>query len=312
MADRNPDPGLPRYAAISLGAGWNGVVLSSPCPSDVSGNVIVAPSVEQWREWLDLLVQDRRRLPGARVLKTSETVEVWETRLPRQCDADEPLRVICKQTKLHGVRDAIAGCLRPSAARRNFEQAQVVQKAGIGTAVPLAWLECRSPRASWLITEFLDGVVDIDSHVLTVLSRAEVAGNRTHRNAVIGASVQVFRGLERAGLYHRDMKASNILLAPVGEQGKALRACIVDLDGLAAYRSWRSVWKPIVRLAASLLQYPTVNQTDYARFLREYLIAGGQDRFAWRTHFPRLRKQAARYAQAAQSRKSGKLDGYSG
>lgn len=312
MADGNPGSGLPRYAVISIGDGWKGVALSSSCPSDVCGNVIVAPSIEQWRDWLGMLAHDSRQLSGVRVLKTSETVEVLETQLPRKSNADKPLRVICKQTKLRGVKDALFGFARPSATRHNFERARELQNAGIGTALPLAYLERKSPRSSWLITEFLDGVIDLDAYVLTVLSRAGAADNRDRRNAVLRALAELFRGLERASLYHRDMKASNILLVHANKPGVKPCACIVDLDGLATHRPWRSAWKPIVRLAASLLQYPAVSRADYARFLRDYLIAGGQYRFAWRTHFPRLRKQAARYAQAAHRRKSNKLDGFTG
>ena len=312
MADSCPIVELPRYVRISIGDGWSGLALSSSYPTDSSENAIVAPSIEQWREWLDLLVQDRRRLPGARVLKTSESVEVIETQLPPRGDADKAVRVICKQTRLHGAWDAMVGFVRPSAARRNFERAQALHKAGIGTALPLAYLERRSSRASWLITEFLDGVMDLDAYVLTILSRAGSAENRTRRDVVIRAVAGLFCGLERAGLYHRDMKASNILLVHAGEQARSPRACIVDLDGLAAFRAWRSAWKPIVRLAASLLQYPAVTRTDYLRFLREYCSEIGQECCDWRTHLGRLRKQAARYAQAAQKRKSNKLDGFTG
>ena len=295
-------PQAPEYASFSLGE-WTGLTLMR----GACAGTPAAPPIE-WK-WLERLVSDRGTLPGLRILKTSETVDIFEVRLPRGLDQD-PLRVICKQTNTRGVKDGLAGLVRPSAARRNFERAKALQSARIGTALPLAYLERKSPRASWLITEYLEGVVDLDAYVLTVLSRSSTAIRQDRRVAIISALVGLCRGLERAGLYHRDLKASNILLANV--QLDPPRVFIVDLDGLNPTRPWRSAWKPMTRLAASLLQYSGVSSADYARFLREYLVADGQSSRAWRSHFHRLRKQAARYSQAAQNRKTKKLDGYAG
>ncbi len=298
----------PLYLAVDV-ENWKGEVLVQPAGE---AGLPIHPNLgKRWREWLSSLINHPHSLPGVRVLKTSKTVEVLEARLALR-DNETPVRVICKQVKIRGAKDALAGLFRRSSARRNFERASRLQKAGIGTATPLAWLERRSPRTSWLITEFLDDVIDLDAYVLTVLSRSTAGTDRALRNAIVRSLVEMFRGLQWGGLYHRDMKASNVLLANAGSKDNPPRVCIVDLDGLSTHRPWRSYWKPIVRLAASLLQYPAVTRTDYARFLREYLMEFGADRRAWRTHFTRLRKQAARYSQAAHKRKSDKLDGFSG
>ncbi len=294
------------YVNIELD-GWRGLVLINSRPS--ARNRLEMENADPWRAWLTMLVQNVQKLPEAKVLKTSDTVEVLEAQFPRNAD-ERPLHVVCKHTKSRGIKDAITGFARTSAARRAFGRALLVQTAGIETAQPLAYLERKFPRTSWLITEYLEGVVDLDAYVLTCLSRVETRGDRARRNAIVHALVDLYQGFKSADLYHRDMKASNILLA--NTQGDSPRACIVDLDGLEPTRLWRSEWKPIVRLAASLLQYPAVTRTDYARFLRDYLIAGGEDRRAWQTHFLRLRKQAARYAQAAHKRKSNKLEGFTG
>lgn len=266
--------------------------------------------MERWREWLEVLIRDHRKMPGLKVLKTSETVEVLEAQLPCENEDEKPLRVVCKQSKVRGVKDRMAAAFRGSAARRNFDRASMLQSRGICTATPLAYVERHSPCTSWLVTEFLDGLIDLDAYVLTVLSRG--GAERSRRISIIRCVAGLFGRLKWAGLYHSDMKASNILLANTGDPTVPPQAYLVDLDGLAPLRPWRSAWKPVVRLAASLMQYPSVRGTDYARFLREYMVAAGQDGRAWRSHFQRLRKQAARYARAASSRKHNKLDGYSG
>ncbi len=302
------DSAIPSYVPFNLRK-WNGLVLIKSGP--LAGKPIQFSTPEAWRTWLETLVTDSHRLPEAKVLKTSKTVEVLHAQLPL-VSGNPPGRVICKQAKTITFKDLLLRFIRASAARRNFNMAQALQRHNIATALPLAFLENPTTGSSWLVTEFLEDVVDLDAYVLMVLSRSTPMMKRCRRNVIIASIANLFRSLERAGFYHRDMKASNILLAHTADSMAAPESCIVDLDGLEKRRPWRSAWKPIVRLAASLLQYPAVTRTDYIRFLREYSGASGQDRSTWRSHYHRLRKQAARYARAAQRRKSNKLDGFSG
>lgn len=281
---------------------WSGVVLSSPCVSDVTRRAIPEPTVSGWTQWLRLLIEKQAGIPGGKVLKTSNNVEVVQAYLPAN-DDNIAVSVVAKQIRTGSILDS----LRSTPAKRNFDRGLRLRDSGIATALPLALLEKRSPRASWLITEFLDTVMDLDTLVLRELSRLDTRWDRKRRSGLARALAQVFHNLECAGLYHRDMKASNILITQ-GSDNELPRACIVDLDGLARMWPWRSRWKPLVRFAASLLQYESVTTTDYARFLKEYLSVRGEDPASWPAHFRRLRKQAARYSQAARSRKIDKLD----
>ena len=86
---------------------------------------------------------------------------------------------------------------------------------------------------------------------------------------------------------------------------------LIDLDGLRR-RTMFDVgrrWQPLVRLAASLLSYPTVTRTDYLRFLIAYLSHSKHRSGAWRVYFGKLGQKASAYLQRAQRRKTGKLDG---
>lgn len=294
------DSAAPLYAKVGAADGSGGLVR-------VETGSDLRKQTQQWLSWVETLTSKPYSLPGYRVLKTSEKVEVFEAHSPFAMLG----RVVCKQTKYRRDKDSLFGRLRSSPAKRNFHRAKALEAAGIGTPRPVGSIERWTPRASWFITEHLDGIVDLESYVLSVLPRIEQAKRHPTRTALIGALARLFRDLEQARLYHRDMKASNIL---IGQNKAPPRPMIflVDLDGLGRRLPWRSRWKPIVRLGASLLDCQAVNQGDYARFLQAYLAARQEGRHLWRVHFRRLASQARAYAKAAQSRKAVKLDGYGG
>jgi hypothetical protein len=89
---------------------------------------------------------------------------------------------------------------------------------------------------------------------------------------------------------------------------------LVDLDGLHPRRWWdrRRRWQPLIRLGASLRDYPGLTRTDFARFLHRYLSQIGRPKAEWKTHFRRLTRDATEYAQRSQLRKTHKLDGFTG
>jgi len=169
-------------------------------------------------------------------------------------------------------------------------------KAGIDTAIPLARIERTSLRgSSWLVTEFLADVVDLDQIVLSLLPHLERRALHRVKTGLSEALVELFARLCDARFYHRDLKASNILFTNwEGREGTA-RTMLVDLDGLQHRRWWhaRRRWQPLVRIAASLRDYPALSRTDYARFLHQYLSRVGIPTANWKAYFRRLAREAA-------------------
>ncbi|HUG90224.1 MAG TPA: lipopolysaccharide kinase InaA family protein [Planctomycetaceae bacterium] len=120
------------------------------------------------------------------------------------------------------------------------------------------------------------------------------------RSRILAAAGCVGRLLGRmhaAGIAHRDLKASNLLL---GTAGGELRAWVIDLDGAAVQprvSSGRRL-RNLARLVVGLAGRREVTHTARLRFLRSYLNAAGDSPAAWKSTWRGLaelsRKLAAR------------------
>ena len=326
------------FTPIELSRGIRGEILTEcrlptrHCP--VPRNL---PSFTEWRPWLAQLVTDPAALPGYATLKYSKSGEVFRARFPGPGDPHAAtLDVACRYFPVNETQKRRKtqtqktenGCsflrfcvsvflrfFRPSRASRNLLRARRLLQVGIDTPVPLAWIERTTPpRSSWLVTEFVANVVDLDQIVLTLLPRMDRRARRKARNGVVDAVVELLARLDRAGLHHRDLKASNILMTNWEGRETRPRPMLVDLDGLHPRRWWdrRRRWQPLIRLAASLRDYPGLTRTDFARFLHRYLSQIGRPKAEWKTHFRRLTRDATEYVQRSQLRKTRKLDGFTG
>jgi hypothetical protein len=164
------------------------------------------------------------------------------------------------------------------------------------------------------VTEYLGDVVDLDLIALTLLPQLDRERSYAAKSALIDAVVELFVRLAELDLHHRDLKASNILIADWDRPGSRPRPMLVDLDGLHPRRWWRPSERrqPLVRLAASLLDHTAVTLSDKARFLRRYLARTGDVRSNSKKRFGDLSREAVGYARRAQLRKGGKLDGHVG
>ena len=268
-------------------------------------------SIEVWRPWLNQLVADPALLPGYSVLKYSKNGEVFRARFVGR--NDKPFDVVCRFSRSDGGGATILK--RPSRAQRNLRRAVRLLHVGVDTAIPLARIERTSPPgSSWLVTEFVADVVDLDQIVLTLLSHLDRKALRKVKAALSEALVDLFARLYDARLYHRDLKASNILFTHWDGREGPVGTMLVDLDGLHHRRWWNALqrWQPLVRIAASLRDYPALCRTDFARFFRLYLSRVGIPTAEWKAHFRRLAREATAYAQRSQHRKSYKLDGFTG
>lgn len=120
--------------------------------------------------------------------------------------------VVVKHFRNRGLRKKIAYKIRSSKARRSFEHALQIMKAGLLSPQPIAWRE--DWQGGWLQQSFY--VCDFVDAAYTVwdLKKDAVPGNKgciAQLGALIGK-------LHNAGLHHQDLTPGNVLLCQV-EQG---------------------------------------------------------------------------------------------
>ncbi len=284
--------------AIHLSDGWQGEVCD------------VGEGVEPWRSFLEQLVRDPTRLPGFAALKHSADRQVIRATVA----ALKGMPVLCRYVRADGTA-AWLDRIRGSAARRDFRRAHGLLSAWIETPRPFALIERRDAASeSWLITLFFDRAVDLDRLAVTILPRLTADEQRYVKNSAGRAVAEFLARLERSGWRHRDLKASNILINDWDAQLAAPHVLIADVEGLRRRRLWNesAAEEAMVRLAASLLDVPSVTRTDFARCLRAYVGAIRHREIAWRILFAGLSPRALQYARKARTRKSHKLDGYTG
>lgn len=296
----SPAPGDPAIGSsmtsvVELGEGWRGIVACG------------ATGVGPWRGFLERLLRDETSLPGYAVLKFADGRRVIRASLP-----EGSLEIACRYVRAEGVRGWLQR-FRGSAARRDFDRTSALVRDGVGTARPWAYVDRGSPRReSWLVTEFLPDALDLDRLVLTHLPQLTGSQRRRVKSGWSEAVVGLFVALERCGWLHRDLKASNVLIVDAFGGSTSPRAVVVDLEGLKRRRPCRSgaYLRPIVRLAASLLDCPNLSRSDLVRFLCLYLERTGRSPKLWRRIFPEVVRKAKEYTRRTERRKTHKLDGF--
>ncbi|MEK6799589.1 MAG: lipopolysaccharide kinase InaA family protein [Planctomycetota bacterium] len=225
------------------------------------------------------------------------------------------IEVVCKRSQPKPGLERFLAALRSSRAQRNFAQSRQLLDAGVATAKPLAWITQRSgSRASWFVAEFVPGLADLDRIAMATFPRLSGHEARQVRSGLSLAVAELLLSLRRAGLHHRDMKASNVLVSEADLGASQPRCVLLDLDGLRRAGRWRrNEWRrPLVRLAASLHDYSSVKRSDYLRCLRRYASGIGLLPDKVPALFRSLADDARRYAERSRTRNHDKLDGYAG
>jgi serine/threonine protein kinase len=94
------------------------------------------------------------------------------------------------------------------------------------------------------------------------------------------------RLMHERGVSHRDLKAANILITPVGQ------CQFIDLVGVRTRRRvpGRVRVRDLARLNASFVASPNVSRADRLRFLRTYLVWGLRGSAGWKDWWDRVRR----------------------
>jgi hypothetical protein len=282
------------------------------------------------------------RIAGSRAagmqLKTSDWVELWPTIMERGFArggenvikysaggqvsrivvplGGKSIGLICKRSFPRGPIGKLASLLFTSRAWRSFQQARRLLEAGLNTALPLLVMHRRRTgiwRESLLVTEAVAGAVDLDRACQVELRR--ISGTRLYfaKAELTRSLVKLAAGLHALGLYHRDFKAPNLLVAGLTAEEQPLGVVLVDLDGLRKRGGLvgKQVWQPVMRLSASLAEHAIITRTDRMRFLQLYLRTMGLPISAAPGYWRMLEAWSRRFLKKQQATRRGKLGAYS-
>lgn len=287
------------------------IVLKNGLRAVIAEDAIAACGIDVWSGFLSEATRALECLHAPKVLKCSPDVEVVQTAL---VDGSIRIPVVVKryhEKRRRGWRRWVSTSL----ACADFRAMLRLRARGIFVPRPLAFVGARGSNAySWLVTEFVDGLVELEQIVLMLLPQLPQAALRTVKAAVGSAVADLFVSFDRCGLHHRDLKASNIMLRHWDGRGGEPEAWIVDVEGFREGTRFADAKRKqrLVRLAASLREYSFLTRTDYARFLRRYGTARGWTATKRRSAFRTVSQAARDYARRSRSRKQHKIDGYGG
>jgi len=165
-----------------------------------------------------------------------------------------------------GWRGALSDALHGSRGRRAVAASHRLAPTGLRHPEVLAFAERRrfgAVRESFLLTRFMEGADPLP------VAMARLRKENGPRRALAGAVGELVGALHAAGLDHRDLKHSNLLVDGAG-------LALLDLEALGtlAPLAWRRRVRALGVLEAFARDlYPWLPKSDRARFLRGYLRA---------------------------------------
>ena len=174
----------------------------------------------------------------------------------------------------------LASICYASAARRSLCGAFTLLHAGYATARPVAAVEqCHFAllRTSFYLSEEIAGAKNITNHWREDLALLKGVDGYRKRRAVLRALARLFQSLHRQGIYHNDLKASNILAL---DQGPAAASdfSLIDVQGVrkCLYISERRKIKNLAQLNRTLGKF--LSQTEKLVFVKAYMGQRTYDR----------------------------------
>ncbi len=216
-----------------------------------------------WREQLgepDKLFS----LPGAGIIKDSPTTRAAILTVALD-GASHTLHV--KRLNMRGPWFVLKYLFQRSRAVRLFLRHKALLQRGVPTVQPVAALARRAGPVllhSFLVTEHLDARTLYQVWEKDLLP----AGNPPEeRRKIMADAASLIARMHAAGVYHRDLKASNILVTPGSEM------VISDLDGAQIKSSvtYAQRVRDLARYLSSLV--PLANVADRLVFLKTYIAA---------------------------------------
>ena len=272
-------------ARINLDNGWAGRV----CLNLQSGERV---SVRQWQDALceleKLLEEPKKRLK----LDGSTSVAVYDLQI-----LGKTISVAVKtHNRKGGIVNLLRGLLRDKSLR-SFRTAARLCENSIPTAYPLAAIRRKHgliTAKTIFITEYIENSMDLYSFLAENVSQND-PGNKSSgqiKKQIARQIADIFARLHNAGMWHRDAKAGNFLIAPAESGG--FEAKLIDMDGIKPYliTAGKRRYFAFTKLGAVLMWHRGINLTDYLRSFRFYCNLGRIDKHKSDKIFRRLCRSA--------------------
>jgi len=142
-----------------------------------------------------------------------------------------PAAICVKQYPYRGIRYGLKSLFTRSRARNSWVAGNALLLRGISTPLPLALVERKlGPLVteSFLVSEWLTGARELNDYISSLEQQAAAPAVK---HAFITSLAATLRDLHEKGVYHADLKSTNILVQETG--ASTWRFSFVDLDRVA-------------------------------------------------------------------------------
>ncbi|MBI2359518.1 MAG: glycosyltransferase [Deltaproteobacteria bacterium] len=179
--------------------------------------------------------------------------------------------VIIKQFRYPGLWRRLGFLFASSPAFGSMRGALLLQSNEIGTARPVAALEDRTWKnrgTSYYVAEEVKDSRSLSAFWRYALPELPPEERRLKKRLVLRKVADLFARLHSLGIYHRDLKGSNILIR--GWDGDPCECFLIDVDGLRQRRrlGWSRRIKNLVQINCTLGR--RLSQRDRIYFFRRY------------------------------------------
>lgn len=231
--------------------------------------------------------------PGRRLIKNSHTTS--SCILPTMI-AGDTAGVFIKRYNYQNTLYALKYLVRASRGKRTWQAAHTLLARGVPTPEPVAYGETRRRRMlreSFCVTRALAHAIPLNM-LFQDAGRGARDRHPVDRAALIRRAALLVRMMHERGIWHRDLKAGNLLAEPM--PGGGIQLYLTDLDGIRVKETVRRAERirDLSRLNRSLITSPALSARDRHRFLQWYLGAGRRGDATLRAYWEEIRRDTAK------------------